>query len=355
MTNRAIWLDKQNELRVRDVTESYHPNSSEVLVDVRFSGVNPADLLHGELGFNDYPAGYDFAGVVLEVGEEKCPQFKPGDQVFGFAAPMTPKPPQYGTHQKYHVARQYVWHVPPQMPLSEAAGMPVITHTAADALFNQLELPFDTSSSQKEATTPLLIWGGSSAVGCAAIQLAKEAGCFPILTTASPKHHSTLMSLGATECFDYRDTNIVQKIRDSLGGHTTEPLKHVLDAVVAQGGPHSSTSLCEASCQYPETTLFASPIPAAPDAKHTWRKVFACRDVNLDIALPNGGQFVVRANPEWQAKIDKATRWAIENYNVHYRMPNVVVFKGGEEGIRAIKMSASGGASLQKFVIEHPI
>lgn len=66
----------------------------------------------------------------------------------------------------------------------------------------------NVSLSFVQAPTPttlksILVLGGSSGVGAAAIQLLRNA--FPeatILTTSSPKHHSHLLSLGATKCFD---------------------------------------------------------------------------------------------------------------------------------------------------------
>ena len=54
-------------------------------------------------------------------------------------------------------------------------------------------------------TSPLksiLVLGGSSAIGAGAIQLKRQAlPSATILTTSSAKHHSHLVSLGATKCF----------------------------------------------------------------------------------------------------------------------------------------------------------
>lgn len=66
----------------------------------------------------------------------------------------------------------------------------------------------NVSLSFVQAPTPttlksVLVLGGSSGVGAAAIQLLRRA--LPkatILTTSSAKHHSHLISLGATKCFD---------------------------------------------------------------------------------------------------------------------------------------------------------
>ncbi|PYH42569.1 zinc-binding alcohol dehydrogenase family protein [Aspergillus saccharolyticus JOP 1030-1] len=329
VATRAIFTDHNGEPYIDTVNESYEPLPAEVLVKVQFSGINPADL-------------------VIKAGSDKSEQFQPGDCVLGFAAPAMDKPKQYGAHQDYHCARHFIYHVPPSMPMEDAACLMVVTHTAADALFNQLQLSFENESQ------PLLVWGGSSAVGSAIIQLAKKAGCHPILTSASPRNHGRLLEIGATECFDYNDPDVVQNIRSALVKITTKPLVRVVDAVVSRGQP-SSTSLCEACIDDPSTSLFTSPIPATSDAKNHWSRTFACRNVPVDFKLPNG--VVLKHDPDqlMQDKIDQATAWAISNYGNGYCMPNVVVVKGGEDGMRAMRDVSAGKASMQKFVIEHPI
>ena len=57
----------------------------------------------------------------------------------------------------------------------------------------------------------LLIWGGSTSVGCNAIQLAVAAG-YEVISTASPKNHGYLKSLGASEVYDYRSPTVIEDI-----------------------------------------------------------------------------------------------------------------------------------------------
>jgi NADPH:quinone reductase-like Zn-dependent oxidoreductase len=62
----------------------------------------------------------------------------------------------------------------------------------------------------------MLILGGSSATGAAAIQLLRLAyPALPIYATSSPKHHEHLASLGATKLFDYKSATVVSDIKDS--------------------------------------------------------------------------------------------------------------------------------------------
>ena len=82
----------------------------------------------------------------------------------------------------------------------------------------------------------ILVWAGSTSVGQYAIQLAKAAGCF-VITTASPARHEYLKQLGADVCFDYRDEDVVSKIRKAATGD----ISYAIDCFSEQG---STTKTC---------------------------------------------------------------------------------------------------------------
>lgn len=69
----------------------------------------------------------------------------------------------------------------------EAATIPVTLCTAADALYNKMDPVLPLPGTGEVCGWPILIWGGSSQVGIQAIQLAKQSGCDPVITTSSPK------------------------------------------------------------------------------------------------------------------------------------------------------------------------
>lgn len=354
--NRAIWLDKDCNIELREIHETYKPGKGEVLVEVNYSGINPADIAHGTLGFKDYPAGYDFAGTVIEAGEGMNSKYNVGDKIIGLGAPELHKPIQYGTHQKYHVARHAILHVPENVSMAEAACMPVICFTAADGLFSQLKIPFEPSAEPKADPIPLLIWGGAGAVGSSAIQMAKAVGCYPILTTASPKHHEQLLSLGATECFDYRDDKVVEQIQVAVKSYGKKPLEHVFDCVGAKSTPSSAT-LCESCCANGgKGVKFTCVVPPTDGKDHQdWMRTFAVRNADVDFILPNGIKLIHKAHPEWQAINTKAVQWCLDNYGKGFYIPNVKVVKGGEAGIEKMRLVREGKASMEKFVIEHPL
>lgn len=71
-------------------------------------------------------------------------------------------------------------------------------------------LPRDTAHKPADKQG-MLVWGGASSVGSAAVQIAKSMG-FTVYTAASEKHTEYLKGLGASRVFDYRGEGVVEKI-----------------------------------------------------------------------------------------------------------------------------------------------
>ena len=350
--NKSIWISSNNKLSVRTITETYKPNSSQVLVKVAYSGINPADIKHGlHLGLNDYPSGYEYSGEVIESGPGN--RFSVGDQVLGHNLVSKNKPIYHGSHQDYLIGEHFVSKVPPHMPMQDAACISIMVQTAADALFNQLELPGGAVLDELPATEPLLIWGGSSGVGVAAIQLAKAAGVSHIFTTASKRNHEELLLLGATACFDYRDSEVVQQIKASAKERDTGTLNKIFDTVCSSG-QESSISLCE-ECSGSENTKFAGTLPQPGNPK--WKMVLATRNVDFPSPKPGGGMQLSIANPACQEKIDETLGWCLSHYGKGngFVIPRVRVVSGADEGMKAMKFVAEGKSSLEKVAIKHPL
>lgn len=100
--------------------------------------------------------------------------------------------------------------------MQEAATFPenfvTVFHTMVTDL--NLETPWPKPDDYKPAhtDTPILIWGAASSVGQYALQILKFYGYKRLIATASPQHHDHLKQLGATDCFNYRDADVVQKL-----------------------------------------------------------------------------------------------------------------------------------------------
>ena len=78
-----------------------------------------------------------------------------------------------------------------------------------------LDLP-TSDPTDKDGT--VLVWGGSTSVGCNAVQLAKAAG-YRVVSTASPRNFNYLKGLGADEVHDYNGADAVTRITRALRGH----------------------------------------------------------------------------------------------------------------------------------------
>lgn len=93
----------------------------------------------------------------------------------------------------------------------------------------RFNLPRPTNPSMNKDI--ILIWGGSTAVGHHAVQLAHHSG-LRVYVTASTAAHAKLKELGAETCFDYKDPEVVRKIKSAAG----EPgIAMALDTVNSDG------------------------------------------------------------------------------------------------------------------------
>jgi NADPH:quinone reductase-like Zn-dependent oxidoreductase len=108
--------------------------------------------------------------------------------------------------------------------------------TVAQGLYQELGLPFPPNKVQE--TTPVLIYGASTATGTLAVQFAKLSG-YEVIATASPHNFDLLRKLGADQVFNYKDADVGQQIRKA----TKDKLKLVFDCI-AEG---NSSTICAAA------------------------------------------------------------------------------------------------------------
>jgi NADPH:quinone reductase-like Zn-dependent oxidoreductase len=198
------------------------PGPDEIIIKNRAVAVNPVDWVLQDqgtsmaFGWIKYPFvfGYDVAGEVVQVGN-KIVRFKVGDRVLGQAqsTDKTINSAAYGAFQLYTVLlERNSSPIPDTTSFESASVMPLAFTTAAAGLFekDQLGLQYPQLDPKSTGKT-VLVWGGSTSVGCNAIQLAVAAG-YEVVSTSSPKNFDLLRSLGATEVFDYNDPCSVNKI-----------------------------------------------------------------------------------------------------------------------------------------------
>jgi NADPH:quinone reductase-like Zn-dependent oxidoreductase len=224
------------------------PGPAEILVRNRAIAINPVDWILQESSifpWLDYPTilGSDVAGDVVAVGSD-VERFKVGDRVLGQSVGATTNRPTHGAFQTFTlILENMASRLPANLPYTEAAVLPLGFGTAACSLFevDHLALRYPTLTPQPTDET-ILVWGGSSSVGCNAIQLAVAAG-YRCITTASPSNMKLVEQLGASAVFDYSDPEVVELVICAIEGkafagalHATGNMHQCFDAVSRSGG-----------------------------------------------------------------------------------------------------------------------
>ncbi|KAK6211489.1 zinc-binding dehydrogenase [Colletotrichum tabaci] len=231
--NQAAWLTgkKVKPLEVRPAPYT-PPGENEIVVRNRAVAINPVDWFKQEIGdflyeWAKYPMilGNDVAGEVFEVGPgDSAARFKVGDRVLGHAVGLDKRSNKTseGAFQDYVVLRaDLASPVPDFISFEQACVVPLGASTAASGLFAKDYLNLQRPRVDAKPTgETLLVWGGSTSVGCNAIQLAVCAG-YEVIATASPHNFEYLKTLGAKEVFDYRSPTVVQDIIRSFQGQTS--------------------------------------------------------------------------------------------------------------------------------------
>ena len=185
-----------------------------------------------------FVVGSDVSGIVEEVGS-KVTNFKKGDPVAaslhggiskngGFADHVMVSPNGAIKLSLILVLEKPL--APGQYPGSHinsfeaAASLPVGLKTAAISFHYNLAIPPRKVENKHDY---ILIWGGATATGMLAIQVAKLVYGINVITTASKKHHAALKLLGADKTFDYNDPDVVEQLKRAGENR----IKYALDCV----------------------------------------------------------------------------------------------------------------------------
>jgi putative PIG3 family NAD(P)H quinone oxidoreductase len=170
-------------LAIRD-TKAPEPGPGEVLVRVRATALNRADILQREgrypppPGAPDIP-GLEFAGEVIAAGSGAT-RWPEGSRVFGIVGG--------GAHAELLVVNQdAIAGVPDHIGWNEAAAIPEAFITAHDAMIVQAELA---------AGETVMIHAVASGVGLAAVQLARAWGAIPFGTSRTAEKLLAARELG---------------------------------------------------------------------------------------------------------------------------------------------------------------
>ena len=231
---KAVLLESHGPPHILKYKDIPHPECKrkEIKVKIKNSSINHLDLwvragipgMHLNLPM---VMGSDATGIIEEIGAE-VKGYKVGDDVviqpgvYDPACEFSKKgeenlSPSYGILGETHNGVQseylvldpiHVYRMPTSFSHAEISSMPLTFMTAYQMLFEKARILHDDI---------LLIYGGSSGVGSAAIQIAKDFGCKKIISTVGSKEKIKYVEdLGVDGVF-LHNTNLHSSIKDYLG------------------------------------------------------------------------------------------------------------------------------------------
>ena len=196
------------------------PKAGEVLIKVAAAGLNRADIAQA-LGMYPPPPGapetlgMEVSGTVAEVGPgTRGPAV--GESVCALLGG--------GGYAEFAVAPiECLLAIPKGVDLVAAAGLPEVHFTVWTNLMDSARL---------KAGESVLIHGGSSGIGTAAIQLCVARGHKVFTTAGSKEKCDACTKLGATRAINYREEDYVDVVREASANAGVDV---ILDMV---GGPY---------------------------------------------------------------------------------------------------------------------
>lgn len=167
------------------------PTETDVLIKVHAAGVNGADLRERE---GKYPVpsgapdimGLEVAGEIIAVGGS-CQRFKPGDFVCALLIG--------GGYAEYAVAPEgQCMEIPHGVSVVDAAGLPEVFCTVWTNMMDRCHL---------KAGETVLVQGGTSGIGFAAIKTAKAFGATVFATARNETKCDAIRRFGADAAINY--------------------------------------------------------------------------------------------------------------------------------------------------------
>ena len=277
--NIAAWLPAPKAKL--EVKSAPYPSvgKNDIVVKNGAVAINPVDWVLQDLGNRvfswlrfPFVLGTDAAGEIVGVGNAVT-RFKLGDRVVYHAAGNSKdiNNSARSAFQTYTVSEtRFASPIPTTLSYESACVIPLGLSTAACGMFqkDQLALQLPSAAGRRNMTgKTLLIWGGSTSVGCNAIQLAVAAG-YEVFTTCSPKNFDFVKKLGASRAFDYNSKTVVQDLIRAFSSKTT--------AGALSMGPGSARACMDVldKCKGDKFLSMASyPVPQPPPEEFTTIKI----------------------------------------------------------------------------------
>ena len=191
-------------------------SKNEVLIKNSAIGVNRADCLQRA---GTYPVpknssqmlGLEVSGIIIDVGENVS-DWSLGDEVCALTSG--------GGYAEYSIANSdHCFQIPQDYSLIESATLPEAAFTVYDNIFQRGKLSHGET---------LLLHGGSSGIGCFAIQLAKAMNAKVITTSSSEEKCKLCLKLGSDFSINYNTEDWVEKVLNITKGQGVNVLLDVV-------------------------------------------------------------------------------------------------------------------------------
>ncbi|PSL05211.1 putative PIG3 family NAD(P)H quinone oxidoreductase [Haloactinopolyspora alba] len=217
---RAVTITEPGGPEMLAVSEVADPvcGPDDVLVDVAASALNRADVLQRQ---GRYPPpdgappwpGLECSGVVRAVGD-RVEGVRVGAEVCALLAGG-------GYAERVAVPAGQVLPLPAGVDVVTAAALPEAMCTVWSNLFMTAGLAADEV---------VLVHGGASGIGTAAVQLARARGARVAVTAGSAPKLERCAELGASILVNYRDEDFVDRVREATGGHGADVVLDIVGA-----------------------------------------------------------------------------------------------------------------------------
>lgn len=230
---KAIIITHPGPPEVLQLTERPTPaiGENEVLVKVSAAGINRPDVSQRKGNYpppanapQDIP-GLEIAGTIAEIGTGFT-RWKIGDKVCALVIG--------GGYAEYcNVPGGQCLPIPENLSFIEAASLPETFFTVWSNVFDRGHLKTGES---------LLVHGGSSGIGVAAIQIAKTMGSTVYVTAGSDEKCKFCEELGAAKAINYKTQNFKDEITRITNGKGVDV---ILDMIGGDYTPLNLQSLAD--------------------------------------------------------------------------------------------------------------
>lgn len=217
---KAIVIQTEQENRPLAWQDAPTPaySADEALVDVYATALNRADLAQRAGNYPPPPGaspilGLEVAGRITALGANVA-GWRVGDRVCALI-------PGGGYAEQVNIPAAMLMPVPDNWSFEQGAAVPEVFYTAYVNIFMEAQF-------QKGET--VLIHGGASGVGTAAIQLVREAGGRAIITAGSDEKIAYCSKLGAELAINYKKEDFAERV---LAHTNSQGVDIILDNVGA--------------------------------------------------------------------------------------------------------------------------